>query len=178
MPFQAGGAAGVTTLSDLEIDVDKDWKAHGIYNLGDLTPKVDGAYSLGESGTKFDTVYAGLMSDSVYKRNLRTGVVDTSYLTDNAATPAKVAPSVDLEFVRSNDNVVAGGITPKVDGAYNLANSTYQFNAVYSRNVTVGDIRMGNEWKITEHPEYGIALESPEGVIHKIELEEEDKGGD
>ena len=49
--------AGVKTLSDLEIDVDKDWKAHGIYNLGDLIPKVDGAYSLGDSATQFDTVY-------------------------------------------------------------------------------------------------------------------------
>jgi len=133
MPFQTGGAAGgVTTLSDLQIDVDKDWKAHGIYNLGDLTPKVDGAYNLGGSDTKFDTVYAGLMSDSIYKRNLRTGVVDTSYLTDNAATAAKVDPSVDLEFVRSNDNTVAGSITPKVDGAYNLGSSANKFNTAYA----------------------------------------------
>jgi len=58
MPFQTGGAAGVTTLSDLEIDIDKDWKAHGIYNLGDLTPKVDGAYNIGTSSVQFDTVYA------------------------------------------------------------------------------------------------------------------------
>jgi len=132
MPFQAGGAAGVTTLSDLQIDVDKDWKAHGIYNLGDLTPKVDGAYSLGESDAKFDTVYAGLMPDSVYKRNLRTGVVDTSYLTDNAATSAKVGPSVDLEFVRSNDNTVAGDISTAADGAYNLGSSTAKFDTAYA----------------------------------------------
>jgi len=132
MPFQAGGVGGVKTLSDLQIDVDKDWKAHSIYNLGNLTPKVDGAYSLGESDTKFDTVYAGLMSDSIYKRNLRKGVVDTSYLTDNAATPAKVAPSVDLEFVRSNDNVVAGDIDAKVDGAYNLGSSSTKFNTAYA----------------------------------------------
>jgi len=131
MPFQAGGA-GVTTLSDLQIDVDKDWKAHGIYNLGDLTPKIDGAYNLGESGTKFDTVYAGLMSDSIYKRNLRTGVVDTSYLTDNAATTAKVDPSVDLEFVRSNDNVVAGDIDAAADGAYNLGSPANKFNTAYA----------------------------------------------
>ena len=39
MPFQTGGAAGVTTLSDLQIDVDKDWRAHSIYNLGDITPE-------------------------------------------------------------------------------------------------------------------------------------------
>jgi len=134
MPFQTGGA-GVTTLSDLQIDVDKDWKAHGIYNLGDLTPKVNGAYNLGSSANKFDTVYAGLMSDSIYKRNLRTGVVDTSYLTDDAATAAKVDPSVDLEFVRSNDNTVAGGITPKVDGAYNLGSPTAQFDNAYANNV-------------------------------------------
>jgi len=132
MPFQAGGVGGVKTLSDLEIDVDKDWKAHGIYNLGDLTPKIDGAYNLGESGTKFDTVYAGLMSDSIYKRNLRTGVVDTSYLTDNAATTAKVDPSVDLEFVRSNDNVVAGDIDAAADGAYNLGSPANKFNTAYA----------------------------------------------
>jgi len=134
MPFQTGGAAGVTTLSDLQIDVDKDWKAHGIYNLGDLTPKVNGAYNLGSSANKFDTVYAGLMSDSIYKRNLRTGVVDTSYLTDNAATTAKVDPSVDLEFVRSNDNVVAGDIDAAADGAYNLGSSANKFDTAYAHN--------------------------------------------
>jgi len=98
MPFQAGRVGGVTTLSDLQIDVDKDWKAHGIYNLGDLTPKVDGAYNIGSSGTQFDTVYAKAGpppgADSIGKEELKTGVVDTSYLTDNAATSAKVGPSV------------------------------------------------------------------------------------
>jgi len=183
MPFQAGGA-GVTTLSDLEIDVDKDWKAHGIYSLGDLTPKVDGAYNIGGPNAQFDTVYAGLTdnavtspklasdaiykrhlrtgvvdtsyltdsaittpkiadgdvtspkleSDVVYKRHLRTGVVDTSYLTDDAATPAKVAPSVDLEFVRSNDNVVAGDIDAAADGAYNLGSSSVKFDTAYASN--------------------------------------------
>jgi len=132
MPFQTGGAAGVKTLSDLQIDTDKDWKAHSIYSLGDLTPKADKAYNLGGPNTQFDTVYAGLMSDSVYKRNLRTGVVDTSYLTDNAATTAKVDPSVDLEFVRSNDNVVAGDIDAAADGAYNLGSSANKFNTAYA----------------------------------------------
>jgi len=33
MPFQTGGAAGVTTLSDLQIDVDKDWKGYSILNF-------------------------------------------------------------------------------------------------------------------------------------------------
>jgi len=135
MPFQA---AGVTTLSDLQIDVDKDWKAHGIYNLGDLTPKVDGAYNIGSSGVQFDTVYAKAGpppgADSIGKEELKTGVVDTSYLTDNAATTAKVDPSVDLEFVRSNNNTVAGGIVPKVDGAYNLGGSGSKFNTAYATN--------------------------------------------
>jgi len=145
MPFQTGGAAGgVTTLSDLQIDVDKDWKAHGIYNLGDLTPKVDGTYNLGSPTAQFDTMYGGLTdnavtppklaSDSIYKRHLRTGVVDTSYLTDNAATTAKVDPSVDLEFVRSNDNVIAGDIDAKVDGAYNLGSSANKFDTAYANN--------------------------------------------
>jgi len=162
-------ALGIRTLSDLQIDTDKDWRAHGIYNLGDLTPKVDGAYNIGSSAAEFDIVYAKagpppgadsigreelkepavdsaylydnavappkLASDSIYKRHLRTGVVDTSYLTDDAATSAKVGPSVDLEFVRSNDNVVAGGITPKVDGAYNLGSPTVQFNNAYASNI-------------------------------------------
>jgi len=159
-------SVGVTTLSDLKIDVDKDWKAHGIYNLGDLTPKVDGAYNIGSSAVQFDTVYAKagpppgadsvgreqlkepavdsaylfdnavtspkMASDSIYKRHLRTGVVDTSYLADNAATAAKVDPSVDLEFVRSNDNVIAGDIDVKVDGAYNLGSPTAKFGMAYA----------------------------------------------
>jgi len=178
-------ALGIKTLSDLQIDVDKDWKAYDIYYLGNLTPKVDGAYSLGGPNSQFDTVYAGLTdnavttpkitdgdvtspklesdvvykrhlrtgvvdtsyltddavdptklaSDVIYKHHLRTGVVDTSYLTDDAATSAKVGPSVDLEFVRSNDNVVAGDIDPKVDGAYNLGSSDIQFDTAYAVNI-------------------------------------------
>jgi len=207
-------ALGIKTLSDLEIDVDKDWKAYDIRYLGNLTPKVDGAYSLGGPNAQFDTVYAGLTdnavtspklaSDSIYKRHLRTGivdtsyltdsgvttpkiadgdvtspklesdivykrhlrtgvvdtsyltddavdptklasdviykhhlrtgVVDTSYLTDNAATSAKVGPSVDLEFVRSNDNVVAGDISAAADGAYNLGSSANKFDTAYANN--------------------------------------------
>jgi len=248
MPFQTGGAAGVKTLSDLQIDVDKDWKAHGIYNLGDLTPKVDGAYNLGSSGVQFDTIYANvgpppgadsigrkelkkpavdsaylfdnavtspkMASDSIYKRHFRTGTVENAYLVNDSITSnalgaltgggaaalggsrdiSLAAGDVDTVYLANNavdnaklDNATrftmngiktTGQISVAADGAYNLASSAYQFNAVYSRNVTVGDIRMGNEWKITEHPEYGIALESPEGVIHRIELKEEDEGGD
>jgi len=132
-------ALGIRTLSDLQIDVDKDWRAHGIYNLGDLTPKVDGAYNIGSSAAEFDTVYAKAGpppgADSIGREELKEPAVDTAYLYDNAATSAKVGPSVDLEFVRSNDNVVAGGITPKVDGAYNLGDPTAQFNNAYASNV-------------------------------------------
>jgi len=201
-------ALGIKTLSDLEIDVDKDWKAYDIYYLGNLTPKVDGAYNIGSSAAEFNTVYAKagpppgadsigkeelkepavdsayifdnavtppkmasdsiykrhlrtgvvdtsyltnnavttpkitdgdvtspkLESDIVYKRHLRIGVVDTSYLTDNAATSAKVGPSVDLEFVRSNDNTVAGDISAAADGAYNLGSSANKFDTAYANN--------------------------------------------
>jgi len=60
--------------------------------------------------------------------------VDTSYLTDDAATSAKVDPSVDLEFVRSNDNVVAGDIDAAADGAYNLGSSANKFDTAYANN--------------------------------------------
>jgi len=131
-------ALGIRTLSDLQIDVDKDWRAHGIYNLGDLTPKVDGAYNIGSSAVEFSTVYAKTGpppgANSIGREELKEPAVDTAYLYDDAATSAKVGPSVDLEFVRSNDNTVAGGITPKVDGAYNLGNSANKFDTVYGNN--------------------------------------------
>jgi len=129
-------AFGIKTLSDLQIDVDKDWRAHGIYNLGDLTPKVDRAYNIGSPAAEFDTIYAKAGpppgADSIGREELREPAVDTAYLYDNAATSAKVGPSVDLEFVRSNDNVIAGGITPKVDGAYNLGTSANKFDTAYA----------------------------------------------
>jgi len=81
-----------------------------------------------------DVTSPKLESDVVYKRHLRTGVVDTSYLTDNAATTAKVDPSVDLEFVRSNDNVVAGDIDVAADGTYNLGSPSAKFNMTYATN--------------------------------------------
>ena len=69
MPFETGGVAGVKTLSDLEIDVDKNWAAHDIYNLGDLTPKVDGAYNIGDSATRFDTVYGSTFPGTTFLSN-------------------------------------------------------------------------------------------------------------
>ena len=30
--------AGITRLSELEIDADKDWEGHGVFNLKELTP--------------------------------------------------------------------------------------------------------------------------------------------
>jgi len=94
MPFQTGGA-GVTTLSDLQIDVDKDWKAHNVYNFGDLIPKVDGAYNIGSPTAGFDTVYAKAGpppgADTVGKKELKKPAVDTSYLYDGSVNIVKVS---------------------------------------------------------------------------------------
>jgi len=76
----------------------------------------------------------GVGTDSVGKEELKEPAVDTAYLVDNSVTSAKVGSSVDLEFVRSNDNTIAGGINAKVDGAYNLGSSTNQFDTVYANN--------------------------------------------
>jgi len=47
---------------------------------------------------------------------------------------AGLGSSVDLEFVRSNDNTVAGDIHAKVDGAYNLGSDANKFDTVYANN--------------------------------------------
>jgi len=114
MPFQAGGVAGVTTLSDLQIDVDKDWKAHGIYNLGDLIPKVDGAYSLGDSATQFDTVYGSTFPGTTFLSNTQ---IDT-----------------DKDW-KAYGIYNLGDVTPKVDGAYNLGGPNAQFDNAYAHSV-------------------------------------------
>jgi len=87
MPFR--GKGGVSTLSGLEIDTDKDWKAHGIYNLGDLTPKVDGAYNLGGPNARFDTAYAHSVPGvgSLIKKT-ESGVADTIYGAASDSVPA------------------------------------------------------------------------------------------
>jgi len=113
MPFQTGGA-GVTTLSDLEINVDKDWKAHGIYNLGDLTPKVDGAYNIGDSATQFDTVYGSTFPGTTFLSNTQI--------------------DADKDWkARSIYNL--GDLTPKVDGTYNLGSPSARFDNAYASNV-------------------------------------------
>jgi len=112
MPFRTGGAAGgVTTLSDLQIDVDKDWKAHGIYNLGNLTPKVDGAYNIGESATQFDTVYGSTFPGTTFLSNTQ---IDTN------------------KDWKAHNVYNLGDLTPKVDGAYNLGSSANKFDTAYA----------------------------------------------
>jgi len=79
----------VKTLSDLQIDVDKDWKAHGIYNLGDLTPKVDGAYNLGSPTARFDTAYAANVpaAETLIHRTV-SEAADNIYGADTDLIPA------------------------------------------------------------------------------------------
>jgi len=105
---------GVKTLSELQIDTDKDWKAHGIYNLGDLTPKVDGAYNIGDSATQFDTVYGSTFPGTTFLSNTQI--------------------DADKDWkARSIYNL--GDLTPKVDGAYSLGSPTAQFDTAYAHNI-------------------------------------------
>jgi len=113
MPFQTGGAAGVTTLSDLDIDVDKDWEAHDINYLGDLTPKVDEAYNLGSSSVKFDTAYANNLppyswaSDGMAKDFEKSGLVPTMaqfvYNIADVADGASVFDNANLSAAEAAD---------------------------------------------------------------------------
>jgi len=54
------------------------------------------------------------------------------------------------------------GLTIDVDkdwGGYSITNLG---------QVSVGDIEMANDWKLTEHPEHGVILLSPDGKGFKL----------
>ncbi|MBW2648962.1 MAG: hypothetical protein JRC53_03960 [Deltaproteobacteria bacterium] len=36
--------------------------------------------------------------------------------------------------------------------------------------VTIGDLVMKNGWRLTEHDEYGVVFQSPEGKVYRVEL--------
>ena len=59
------------------------------YNLGDLTPKIDGAYNLGSPSVKFDTAYAHSVPGvgSLIKKT-EPGVADTIYGAATDSVPA------------------------------------------------------------------------------------------
>jgi len=46
------------------------------------------------------------------------------------------------------------------------------YNIINLGKVSVGDIEMSNEWKLTEHPEHGVILLSPDGEGFKFKKEE------
>jgi len=83
-------AVGIKTLSDLQIDVDKDWKAHDIDNLGNITPKVDGVYKLGTPNVRFDTAYANNIVPAAETLIHRTipEAADNIYGADTDSIPA------------------------------------------------------------------------------------------
>jgi len=46
------------------------------------------------------------------------------------------------------------------------------YNITNLGQISVGDIEMSNDWKLTEHPDHGVVLKSPKGKIFKLIKEE------
>jgi len=139
MPFQAGGVGGVKTLSDLQIDVDKDWKAYDINYLGDLTPKVDGAYNLGSPSAKFDTAYAtSFPPPSTLIYNTKSGMADTIY----SSPPDGPAAFFDGAWS-------AGLVADIMDSAYLTAAKA---GSILDHSNLSGSAKTGKRTDIMTHP--------------------------
>jgi len=151
MPFQAGGVGGVKTLSDLEIDTDKDWKGYSILNF---------VADLGDDQKIF------LGADDDYSLRYDSAD-DTFYVRDEVnATEVEIPKNVAMNIAGHAARHDAGGADELFDQSLNTTDN------VQFAQVSVADIVMDNDWRLTEHPDYGIVLKSPEGRVFKLIVEE------
>jgi len=273
MPFQTGGAAGVSNLSGLTIDTDKDWKGYSILNfvadLGDdqkIFLGADDDYSIRydsaddtfyiqdevnateveipknvamdiaahearhESGGADEIPAGGLVAgadprSSSHETRHESGGADaipsgslnpqdpTAHETSHESGGADALPLANLPMPGDDTKVELGAgpdfsifydsanddfrIRDEVNGvetnlpknvAMNIAGHAARHDAggadelfdqslnttdnVQFAQVSVADIVMDNDWRLTEHPDYGIVLKSPEGRIFKLIVEE------
>jgi len=94
MPFQVGGAAGITTLSDLEIDVDKDWGGYSILNF---------VADLGDD----QKIYLGADDDYSIRYD---SADDTFYVRDEVnATEVEIPKNVAMNIASHKARHASGG---------------------------------------------------------------------
>jgi len=151
MPFQTGGAAGVTTLSDLEIDTDKDWKGYSILNF---------VADLGDD----QKIFLGADDDYSIRYD---SADDTFYIRDEVnATEIEIPRNVAMNIAAHAARHDAGGADELFDQSLNTTDN------VQFAQVSVADLVMDNDWGFTEHSDHGVVLKSPEGRVFKLIVEE------
>jgi len=176
MPFRTGGAAGAGTLSDLEIDTDKDWKGYSILNF---------VADLGDDQKIF------LGADDDYSLRYDSAD-DTFYIRDEVnATEVEIPKNVAMNLAAHEarhesggaDAIPEGSLNPQDPTAHATSHESGGADELFDQNlnttndvqfsqVTVADLVMDNDWRFTEHPDHGVVLKSPEGRIFKLIVEE------
>jgi len=80
----------------------------------------------------------------------------------------------EFKFYRSGYFEMAGDydFIPATSGQGDIGTATNKFANVYALVGNFGDIRFDNNWLFTEHPDYGIVLQSPSGKQYRLVLEE------
>jgi len=144
-------SVGVTTLSDLEIDVDKDWKGYSILNF---------VADLGDD----QKIYLGADDDYSIRYD---STDDTFYIRDEInATEVEIPKNVAMSVAAHATRHESGGADELFDQNLNTTDN------VQFAQVTVADLVMNNDWRFMEHSDYGVVLKSPEGRIFKLKMEE------
>lgn len=81
-----------------------------------------------------------------------------------------------VDVLQTDDHLVFAHASPEVrpnaDNKGSIGTASYRWALVRAVTVTTGDLVFENDWRITEHPDYGVVLKSPDGRLFKFVLEE------
>jgi len=181
--------AGAGTLSDLTIDIDKNWGGYNITNLGagahDLNAK------LGEIATKVskagDTMTGALTITSTFPQI----IIDSEPVPSGAYLDFKV-PSGNMimfRFYEAGIKVGEFGYSPGLLGLYinlsdfipypdnarTLGSASYRWANLYAVVTTIGDLILEGKdakWKVTEEKDGIYAEDLKNGKKYKLKMEE------
>jgi hypothetical protein len=96
---------GIANLSELNIDVDKDWLGRSILNVGHITPQSDNAFNLGSSTKRFRDLYLAKTSGSIlFSDGSKIAEDNANLYWDNTNKRLGIGtntPGADFDIVRA-----------------------------------------------------------------------------
>jgi hypothetical protein len=97
--------AGVSKISELIIDADKDWLGKSILNVGNITPQSDNAFDLGSSTKRIRDLYLAKTSGSIlFSDGSKIAEDNANLYWDNVNKRLGIGtntPGADFDIVRS-----------------------------------------------------------------------------
>ena len=125
----------------------------------------DTTVNMSEDAKVFITCALGTVRVGIFKSTITSGY---RWVNGYVGRDVMINIEENVTFIHES---LPRSIIPRSDAAYDVGSSTRRWrNGYFSGTVYTGDIALANGWRITEHPQHGLVLVSPDGRKYALKL--------